>query len=226
MEAFFTNIFSYPTLFFTVLLIIVQIYWLFAILGMLEIDILDIGPDLAEDAGDGLQGLGGLMVMLGLSGVPVTVVVSLLVLSGWLYTFLAVELFFFWTLDGWWNVLAGTGVLLVTTALSIPTTALLSRPLRGLFAKAYSTSPQKVLIGQTCVVRSGTVNETFGEVTAVVDGASLLLKVRADASKQIKRGDRVVLLEYQAPTNTYWVIPEQEFIAGGTAGDESERTAP
>lgn len=225
MDAFFTNVFSYPTVFFTVLLIIVQIYWLFAILGMLEIDILDIGPDLADDAGDGLQGLGGLMVMLGLSGVPVTVVVSLLVLSGWLFTFLAVELFFFWSLDGWWNVLAGTGVLLAAGALAIPTTAILARPLRGLFAKAYSKSPQKVLIGQTCVVRSGTVSETFGEVTAVLDGASLLLKVRADASKQIKRGDRVVLLEYQAATNTYWVIPEHEFTADPSAVGESERKA-
>jgi hypothetical protein len=132
-------------------------------------------------------------------------------LSAWLYTFLAVALFFFWELSGWWNFLVGTGVILAASALAIPTTALLVKPLRGVFAKVYSTPPQKVLIGQTCVVRSGTVSETFGEVTAVVDGASLLLKVRAEASKNIQRGDRVVLLEYQPESNSYWVVPEHEF---------------
>ena len=45
MEAFFANIFSYPTVFFTVILLVLAVYWLFAILGMVDIDVLDLDMD-------------------------------------------------------------------------------------------------------------------------------------------------------------------------------------
>ena len=44
-SAFFANIFSYPTVFFTVILLVLAVYWLFAIFGMVDIDVLDLDMD-------------------------------------------------------------------------------------------------------------------------------------------------------------------------------------
>ena len=42
-------------------------------------------------------------------------------------------------------------------------------------------------------------------------GAGLILKVRADEALGLKRGDRVVLLEYLEAQHAYRVITEDEF---------------
>ena len=98
MEAFFANIFSYPTVFFTVILLVLAVYWLFAILGMVDIDVLDLDMDVDADVDvdlEGMTGLAGLLVTLGLTGVPVTVVMTLLALLAWLLSYFAVHLLFF-----------------------------------------------------------------------------------------------------------------------------------
>jgi hypothetical protein len=210
MEAFVLNIFSYPTVFFTVILLLMVCYWLFAILGMVDIDVLELDLDIDSDL-DSLTGLAGLMVTLGLTGVPVTLVLTLLALLGWWISYFIVHFFFFWSEPSLLSYVAGTAVIAFAIAASIPVTAQLIKPLKPLFKKVYTPAPEKVLLGQACRVRSTRVDENFGEATADLDGASLILKIRADAEKGLSNGDIVVLLEHRARDNTYWVIPENEF---------------
>ena len=214
MEAFIANIFSYPTVFFTIVLLVLAVYWLFAILGMVDIDVLDLDMDVDADIDvdlEGMTGLAGLLVTLGLTGVPVTVVVTLLALMAWLISYFAVHLLFFWEHASWISYLAGSALIPAAIAVSIPLTAQLIKPLKPLFKKAYTPPPEKVLLGRACTVRSSRVDERFGEVTADLDGASLILRVRGEANKNIKRGDTVVLIEHRPDDNTYWVVPETEF---------------
>lgn len=214
MEAFIANIFSYPTVFFTIVLLVLAVYWLFAILGMVDIDVLDLDMDVDADIDvdlEGMTGLAGLLVTLGLTGVPVTVVATLLALLAWLISYFAVHLLFFWEHASWISYLAGSALIPAAIAVSIPLTAQLIKPLKPLFKKAYTPPPEKVLLGRACTVRSSRVDERFGEVTADLDGASLILRVRGEANKNIKRGDAVVLIEHRPDDNTYWVVPETEF---------------
>ena len=212
MEAFISNIFHYPTVFFTVFLLVLAIYWLFAILGMVDIDVLDLDMDADVDVDlDGLSGLAGLLVTLGLTGVPVTVVVTVLSLLAWLISYFVVHLFFFWDVGSLMSYLAGTAVIPVAIAVSIPVTAQLIKPLKPLFRKAYTPPPEKVLLGRACTVRSTRVDEGFGEAAVDLDGASLILRIRGEASKELKRGDSVVLIEHRPDDNTYWVVPVAEF---------------
>lgn len=210
MDAFLLNIFTYPTVIFTVVLGVAAIYWLFAIVGLVDMDVLDMDVDLDADL-DGLTGLAGLLVTLGLTGVPLTVVVTVLALLGWLISYFVVHLLFFWPAGSWLSYLVGTVVIPVAVALSVPLTAQIIKPLKPLFRKAYSAAPQKVLIGQPCLIRSSRVDMGFGEATATVEGASLILKVRADPVKELKKGDRAVMIEYRAAENSYLVVPENEF---------------
>lgn len=212
MEAFINNIFHYPTVLFTVLLLVLALYWLFAILGMVDIDVLDLDMDVDTDVDlDGLAGLAGLLVTLGLTGVPVTVVITLLSLLAWLISYFAVHLFFFWDSGTLMSYLVGTAVVPVAVALSIPVTAQLIKPLKPLFKKAYLPPPEKVLLGRVCAVRSTRVDERFGEASVDLDGASLILRIRASADKNLKKGDAIVLIEHRPDDNTYWVVPEHEF---------------
>jgi len=46
MDPFYQNIASFPTVFFTFFLLVVVLYWLVAVLGLVEIDVLDFDiPD-------------------------------------------------------------------------------------------------------------------------------------------------------------------------------------
>ncbi len=214
METFLTNILSFPTGVLTLLLGVMVVYWIFAILGMIDIDVLDFDVDMDTDVDlEGLTGLAGLMVTLGLTGVPFTIVLTLLLLFGWIICYFCVHFFFFWGAGNWLTYVAGIAVLPLSLAISIPFTAQIIKPLKPLFKKLYTPPPQKVLIGQTCIVRSSRVDEKFGEATAVLNGASLILRIRADVNKGLKNGDKVVMIEYRSDENSYWVIPEKEFIS-------------
>ena len=214
MEAFFANIFSYPTVFFTVILLVLAVYWLFAILGMVDIDVLDLDMDVDADVDvdlEGMTGLAGLLVTLGLTGVPVTVVMTLLALLAWLLSYFAVHLLFFWEHGSLMSYLVGSALIPAAIAVAIPVTAQLIKPLKPLFRKVYTPPPDKVLLGRSCKVRSTRVDERFGEAIADLHGASLILRIRGEAEKNLQRGDPVVLIEYRPDDNSYWVVPEAEF---------------
>lgn len=87
MDAFFDTISSYPTSVYTVILGIMLVFWLFAIVGMLDIDLIptDVDEGLFEPdvnfEGD-IPGFVGLLHTLGLTGVPFTLVISIIALIG------------------------------------------------------------------------------------------------------------------------------------------------
>src|SRR5690554_6326702 len=79
METFFVVAFSFPTVVFSVLLCVAIVYWLISLLGMGDVE-----TDGDIDAGGDFSGL---MVTLGLQGVPLPLVLTLLFLIGWLASY-------------------------------------------------------------------------------------------------------------------------------------------
>lgn len=205
MEAFFSNIFSFPTIVFTLFLGFLTIYWLFAIAGMVDIDILDLDLDLDTDMDIG--GLAGLMVTLGLTGVPITVVLTVLTLSAWVITFLVVHFFFFWDNTVTLDVLFGILVIIGAVSVSIPITATLIKPLRPMFRALNAPATKKVFEGRGCVVKSTRVDENFGEANITIDGADIIVKIRSNAENGLKRGDKALIVEKIEGSSAYWVEP-------------------
>lgn len=189
--------------------------------GFVEMDALDV--DLPElDGQMGLNGnaeqsfgeiFSGLLMRLGLNGVPVTVVFSIISLLGWLLSYYASYFFASFLGFGWVRFVTGIPILLASFYVAVMLTAQLIKPLRSLFAKAEQVTVKKVL-GQVAVVRSSRVDQSFGEVNFDDGGAGMILKVRSIGEQQFQRGDRVVLLEHLRPENCYRVISEQEFLKG------------
>jgi len=214
MDPFYQNISSFPTVFFTFFLLIVVLYWLVAILGLVEIDALDFDlPEADADLDTGLTNanvLAGLMLRFGLQGVPVTIILSFIALFGWFICYYVVHFLFGLVPNGLLTYLAGMPVLVGSLYIAVMITALLIKPLRPLFKKATQETVKRVL-GQTAIVRTSRVDSVFGEAVLEDGGAGLIFKVRSIGETKFGKGDRVVLLEHDKEKNIYKVISEDEF---------------
>ena len=218
MNPFYQNIASFPTVFFTFVLAVLVLYWIVAVLGIIDIDILDVDMSPADGAFEGsmesngtnVNALAGLLLRYGLVGVPVTIILSFIALFGWLISYYAVHLIFPFAAEGLLRYLVGLPILAGSFYGAVLLTAMAIKPLRRFFQQADQQTTKRVL-GQVAVVRTALVDATFGEAELKDGGAGLILKVRATGSLTFARGERVVLLDYSADDNTYRVVSEQEF---------------
>ncbi len=206
MEIFLQTALSFPTVLFSFLLCLAIVYWAIVALGLVEVDLLDVEAD-SLLAGDGVAAL---LSKLKLNGVPVTLVLSLLFAGSWFLSYFAELLVLSHLPLGLLRYPLGLVVAVVALGLSLPVAALICSPLRPMFHKAEAVTSKSVL-GQTAMVRSGRVTLEHGEAVLEDGGAGLILKVRADEALGLKRGDRVVLLEYLEAQHAYRVITEDEF---------------
>lgn len=223
MQPFYDNVTSFPTAIFSFFLIFSLFFWCVAMLGLIDLDIVHIEmPDL-----EGMDGshsshhsdlthgniLGGILLKFGLEGVPITIIISLISLIGWFFSYYAVYLSFDYLPFQWMQYVAGIPIFLLSLYLGIIITAQCIKPLRPLFKKLNEEPTHKTVLGQVAVVKTLKVTESFGEASYEDGGAGLVLKIRCDKDNLNKftKGDRVILLEYLEPNNAYRVISEAEF---------------
>lgn len=217
MDPFYQNIASFPTLFFSLILVVCAVYWLVAVLGVVDLDVLDLDmPEGDIDVGDadatkGVNFVAGLLLKLGLNGVPLTIIISFLSLFGWLICYFAVYFSFPLIPDGFLQYLVGLPILIGSLYIATLITAQIIKPLKPFFADLNKNTVKHVL-GQTAIVRSLRLDSGFGEVFLEDGGAGLIFKARAIDSETFKKGDRVVLLEYIKDKHVYRVISEKEFL--------------
>ncbi len=215
MDAFLINVSSFPTMIYSIGLVVVGGYWMLVLLGLFDFDVFDIDADFGIDADGDISQVGnvaGLLTSMGLTGVPITVVISLLLLNSWFICYFASELipvfpqFIFLV-----QILIGLGIIVLSFLISIPITATMIKPLKGLFKKINQEPIAMSIIGRSCRVRSSRVDNDFGEAECFYNGASLIVKVRSCGDQKFVTGDTVVLLKHNVEQDTYDVISEEEF---------------
>ncbi len=218
MDPFYQNISSFPTVFFTFFLLLSIFFWAVAVLGLVDIDILDVDLpntegsfELGELSNANPNVLAGLLMKFGLQGVPVTVIITSISLIGWIISYYSVHYVVNLVPDGILHFLVGIPVLLVALLIATLMTSVIIKPIRPLFKKAQQETVKHVL-GKTAIVRTSKVDHEFGEVILEDGGAGLIFKVRACGDEVFKKGDKVVLLEYLKEEHLYRVVSEQEFL--------------
>jgi hypothetical protein len=214
MALFVQNFLSFPVSIYSGLLVIVTLYWLVAALGIFNIDSFDLdGSDALDAGGDELsgEGLAGLLLKLGLSGVPVTIVITFLTLFGWLISYFSVHLFLRFIDSTLIRYLLGSVIFILTTGVAIYLTSIVIRPLRSLFKKLNATTTAQTLIGQTVEIRSSSVTESNGQAIYEDGGAGMIIQVRSTNGNDFKRGDRAVILSFDSVNHCYQIITENEF---------------
>ena len=207
MGEFISVVFGFPTLLYSVLLAVVLVYWLAAIVGLVDFGESDIDVDIVEHADVSVDDLGTIasyVVAFGLSGVPFSIVVTLLVVIGWTLSTLASIWFLGWVPTLPLQIIAGLAVLAICFALSIVLTARIVRPLRGAFVTQYARHNSD-LVGQACTITTGSVDDQQGYAEVAQRGAGILIQVRASTPNQLRRGSRALILAYDAAARRYLV---------------------
>lgn len=205
MENFLTTSFAFPTIVFTVLLIIISVYWLLTIVGLFDIDFLDIDMDF-DYAGEAAPagGLSGVMIAMGLTGLPVSIIFSFIVLFSWLGTYLSSLYMLPYISLGFLFWLMAIVSIIFSVVVSIPVTIFMTKPMRRFFKVNYATKSND-LLGEICQVITSEVSDTFGEAEMNKEGDYFIFQVRSKKNNQIKKGDDVVLLEYDHDLNVYYI---------------------
>tara|TARA_R110001583_G_scaffold188860_2_gene351317 strand:+ start:11977 stop:12609 length:633 start_codon:yes stop_codon:yes gene_type:complete len=209
VEQFLINITSYPTIIYTIFLLIIIVFWFLTVAGLFDVNILDFDFDVdVSNVGGAL----GVLVTLGLTGVPFTLVLSIIALYSWTISSLLVSLTTFINIPSDLVMfLFNSVVLLIAIAFAIPLTAKTIRPLRKFFRTVNQGPTQESLMGKTCRVRSSYIDHRFGEIECSRDGASLILNARTKEGSKYSTNQLVVIIDYSKQNNTYFVISEQEF---------------
>ena len=195
----------------TVLLSLSVAYWISVCFGMLDIgsfdaDIdFDSGVDLTPDADVDAHGDvgGGALMALGrfvnVHEVPLMVVLSVQVIFMWMVGIISNHY-----LNPSESILVGGGLLIANFVVSAVFTRLVTTPLkpimRGLKKEWDDAGP---IIGNAGVVKTSEVNETFGQVEILRQGAPTLCTARTpEGSEPIKRGETALVIDYNTETQT------------------------
>jgi len=217
---------------FTIGLGIALVYWLFVLLGALDIDLLGGGDasgaakglgDLvtgAKGAGEviggakaggeavklGGDGDGGVWNALGLGVVPITITVSVILLVGWIGSILLVE--YATPAVGSWLPTVTLPVMLIAAVLL---TSLLVRPLAPVFAIREGKS-NRDYVGHTCAITTGHVDDGFGQATVEDGGTVLVIPVRCDRPGKLARGDKALIIDFDDARQAYVVEPAVDML--------------
>ncbi len=206
VNEFLQTALSFPTAVPGVLLFVSVVYWMLAATGLTE-------GDGAEGllGGDAASGAAGMLARVGLDGVPLPVAVTVFSFSAWFGTYflhlLALPLVPE-TIRGPAGLVALLSMVLVATA----ATSLVLRPLRRALVKMQPATDTASLLGRTGVVVTPAPAGEPGRASVDDGGAGLVLQIRASDSHPLRRGDRIVLIEYLDGQNAYRVVPEQQFL--------------
>ncbi len=209
---------SFPTSVPTVFLVILLIYWLFSMIGFI-----DMGENLEMDGAEGFEAdsgqlhdlhadsdsvdihsLAGYFVAMGLGGVPFSIAASLLVFFTWLTTALLHQYVLVLVPGDLLKLVAGTAVLLVSALLAIPISARLIRPLRPLFVKHHAHSNSS-LVGLSCRILTQNVDEKFGRAEVRDSGVTMNIRVWARSPNALTRDSLAVVLSYDDASQQYEV---------------------
>jgi hypothetical protein len=223
----------FPTVVFTVGLGIALIYWLFVLLGALDIDLFHAGDaaGAAKGAGEVLMGgtkggaealkglgsghghghgghdagdSGGILDSLGLTAVPITISMSVIMLLGWIASLLGMHYgaAALGNLGGWLAPLICLLVIIVV----LPAAGVLVRPLRSVF-ELKESKHNRDYVGHTCTITTGQVDAEFGQATVEDRGTVLVIPVRCDRADVLTRGARALIIDFDADREAYLVEP-------------------
>jgi len=205
MSEFINNILSFPTLFYTGLLALVILYWLASSFGLSD---MDFGEGADIDGSDIAEGGSGWMNKLKLDGIPLTISISLVIFMSWVICYVVVHFYQDKITDNFIQIFVGLWILVLAPLISAPIIGTLLSPLKPFFQRLKEDGEGRKadsLIGHLATIRTNKVTMSFGDAEIDDAGANLILKVRAEEPNDLKRGDSVVITEYNDVENTYRV---------------------
>jgi hypothetical protein len=200
-------------LLFTVLLLLVLVYWIMVILGALDFDFLDIDfdtdadIDVDADVDMDIQGGGILRSLLEffyVGEIPVMVLVSVFALCAWVVSVLGN-----YYLNPGNSMLLAAPILVGNLIVSCVLVKIAAVPMRKIF-KSFETDPNATrnVMGRICkIVTTEVTNERIGQGEIQSKGAPVLLNVMAEGDHVFHKDDEALIVGQNKETGVYMIAP-------------------
>lgn len=186
---------------YTILMIVLVVYWLIAILGLMDFGSLDADLDLGTDLG-GVEGdapvIHTIAGFFNVGEVPIMFWISMVALSAWV---VSMQVNHYLNPEG--------NNLWLAAALAVPNVVfgmfvakLVIQPFKNLTKLKVQETP---LVGKTCLVVSLEVTDRAGQCEVRTGGTPLTLSVCTAGGERLRKGDAAVIVERNKKTNVYTV---------------------
>ncbi len=193
---------------FTLLLILVLLYWVTVIVGMLDLGSFHLHHDLHVDKGVNVEvdmqagWWGVVLAFFNVGSVPFVILISFTSLFLWVGAILGN-----YYLPGpvWVSLLLFVPNLLVSLLL----TKMVTSPLKWIFREdPDEVAGNREVIGRTCTVVLPANDKKIGQAEVPIQrGAPLLLTVRTTAGNQMARGEKGLIIDYDKNAHTFLIEP-------------------
>lgn len=198
--------FSLVNLPYTVLLLMVIVYWGLYVLGAVGSDVLesaglDIDADVDADVDvESGEGAGWLPRFIYIGQLPVTFIFSVLIVWMWVLSVLANH----WLENSrWWVALAMFPPIALVAAVLTKTVI---APFAPMLRKVFDDSGDVVeVVGKRCVIRSLSATPEYGQAEIATGGAPLLINVRTSPGVTLRQDEEAVIYEYDEAKGAYVV---------------------
>jgi hypothetical protein len=192
----------------TALLVFVLLYWLVVIIGLLDMDFINIEvetngePDI--NSMEAVTWLNSALAFFNLGRVPFMLFLSFLILPFWVIALLA-------------NYYLNTGANYIGFLILMPAlmgalfiSKILTTPFVKLFGyleKDHDTNA--VVLGQVCTVTLPATPTEMGQATVKTEGSPLLLNVKTTGNANVKKGETALVIDYDEKSKFYLIEPYQ-----------------
>ena len=184
-----------PNVLYTVLLLIVLLYWLMVIVGALDMGAVDFDVDVDADAdldadvdADGGGNTAGALQFFNFGQLPFMVIMTVWILSAWVLGILS-------------NFHFGNGSLTFAAIWLLPIfciglviTKIVTTPLISIFKNLDTYAKEIDYIGQTGIVTLSADSQSLGQAEIVVDSSNALISIKSTKG-ELKKGTAIVVLE-------------------------------
>jgi hypothetical protein len=205
MQGWVETLFRYPTVIFTALMLVVSAFWLLSLVGGLDFDLFG-APDVDVDA-DATGGGGSVAEALGLSGIPVTIAATLVVVFGWLTSMFLSETIGEYVDEhlpaGWSRTALGVGALVVALGLA----ALCARPIRKALG-SHKAQRKHELIGRPVRITSMRVTGDQGQGEIDDGQAGVVAQVRCPHANGLTLHSPAVVVAFDVDVDAFQVEPD------------------
>lgn len=203
-------------LFYTILLMLVVLYWLSVILGAidlssvdLDLDVdadvdadidVDLDADVEADAGTTSGWMAGALHFFNFGKMPFMVIMTVVVMSGWLLSILSN--YYLGNGSGWFALAMFLPILFVGLVIA----KVLTTPLIPLFKRLDTTAEDVDYIGLACKLKLPASASRFGQAEVLIDGAPNLINVKTKSDEEILRTGEEAVVIGKTDDQRYYLI--------------------
>jgi len=207
----------------TTLLGIVVIYWLFVIIGALDLDFLDFDIDVDADvdadmdmdvdadadAGSGSNWFVSTLQFFNIGAIPVMILFSVLIRAMWILGILAN----YYVLN---NHSLGTGMAIMpfTLLISLFITKFVTTPLVYLFKNLDTSHIDANLLGSVATIVLAANTHKMGQAELYSNNDHLVVNVLAKHKQTLNKGTKVIIVEHNKAKNYYLVEKAGDGLIG------------